>query len=173
MKKHYILFILSFLLTLTGLAQPYGDSLSVKAEATVNASTPSISLNWPADADATNFIVYRKLKGAANWGTAIATLPSNATGYTDAAVSINTLYDYKIQMTSLATPVKFGYLSSGIEVKANSNRGIAIVVIESSFIANIEFQNAVDTFTEDLELDGWFPKVIYVNAADAVVDVKD
>jgi hypothetical protein len=172
MKKHYILFILSFLLTLTGLAQPYGDSLSVKAEATVNATTPSISLNWPADADATSFIVYRKLKGATNWGTAIATLPSNATGYTDLAVSINTLYDYKIQMTSLATPVKFGYLSSGIEVKANSNRGIAIVVIESSFIANIEFQNAVDTFTEDLELDGWFPKVIYVNAADLVVDVK-
>ncbi len=172
MKKHYTLFILSFLFTIAGLAQPYGDSLSVKAEATVNPSAPSITLNWPADADATNFIVYRKLKGATNWGTAIATLPSNATGYTDVAVSINTLYDYKIQMTSLATPVKFGYLSSGIEVKANSNRGIAIVVIESSFIANIEFQNAVDTYTDDLELDGWFPKVIYVNAADLVADVK-
>jgi hypothetical protein len=172
MKKRYTLFIFSFLFTIAGLSQPYGDSLSVKAEATVDASAPSITLNWPADADATNFIVYRKLKGATNWGTAIATLPSNATGYTDVAVTVNTLYDYKIHMTSLATPVKFGYLSSGIEVKANSNRGIAIVVIESSFIANIEFQNAVDTYTEDLELDGWFPKVIYVNAADAVVDVK-
>lgn len=172
MKNNYLL--LAFLISLKtiGYSQTYGDSLTVKAEATVDASSPSIILNWPADADATNFIVYRKMKGAASWGTALATLPANATEYTDANVSVNTLYDYKIQMTSSGTPVKFGYLSSGIEVKANSNRGIAIVAVESSFIVNIEFQNAIDTFTEDLELDGWYPKVVYVNAADAVADVK-
>jgi hypothetical protein len=172
MKKLYTIVTLALLLNLVGFSQPYGDSLSVKADATINVSTPSITLNWPADADATNFNVYRKLKSASNWGTAIANLPSGATGYLDDDVSVNTLYDYKIQMTSLSTPVKFGYLSSGIEVKANSNRGIAIVVIESSFIVNIEFQNAIDTFTEDLELDGWYPKVIYVNGSDAVADVK-
>ncbi|MBK6526093.1 MAG: T9SS type A sorting domain-containing protein [Crocinitomicaceae bacterium] len=172
MKQNHFLLALLLCLKTIGYTQAYGDSLTVKAEATVNASSPSIILNWPADADATNFIVYRKLKGAASWGTAIATLPANATGYNDATVSVNTLYDYKIQMTSSGTPVKYGYLSSGIEVKANSNRGIAILVVESSFMVNIEFQNSVDTFTEDLELDGWFPKVIYVNAADAVADVK-
>lgn len=153
-------------------SQSYGDSLTVKAEATVDAVTPSITLNWPADADATNFIVYRKLKGAPAWGTALATLPSNATGYTDAAVSVNTLYDYKIYMTSAGTPAKYGYLSSGIEVKANSNRGIAIVVVESSYIVNPVFQNAIDVFAEDLELDGWYPKVVYVSSADAVSSIK-
>ncbi|MBL7898766.1 MAG: T9SS type A sorting domain-containing protein [Crocinitomicaceae bacterium] len=153
-------------------AQPFGDSLSIKAEATVNASAPSITLNWPADDDANEFFIYRKNKGATSWGPALATLPSTTTNYTDLTVSVNTLYDYKIQMTSLSTPTKFGYLSSGIEVVANNNRGIAIVVVESSYITNTPFQNALDTFILDLELDGWYPKTIYVSNADAVADVK-
>jgi hypothetical protein len=172
MKKIYLLIILVLIIKNHGFSQSFGDSLSIKAEATVNVSSPSISLNWPADADASNFYVYRKTKGATTWGAALATLPSNATGYVDASVSVNTLYDYKIQMTSSGTPAKFGYLSSGIEVKANSNHGIAIVVVESSYIANMNFQNALDIYAEDLELDGWYPKVIYVTSTDLVADVK-
>ncbi|MBI3135245.1 MAG: T9SS type A sorting domain-containing protein [Bacteroidetes bacterium] len=172
MKKLFTLISLSITLIPAAFSQPYGDSLSVKAEATVDALAPSISLNWPADNDATNFVVYRKAKGAASWGTAIATLPANATGYTDAAVTVNTLYDYKIQMTSGSSPTKYGYLSSGIEVTANSNRGIALVVIESTYMANIPFQTATDVFLEDLELDGWYPKTIYVSSADQVTTVK-
>lgn len=172
MKKLFTLVALQLVIGTAGFSQPFGDSLSVKAEATVDVSPAAINLNWPADADATNFIVYRKAKGGTSWGTALATLPANATGYTDATVAVNTLYDYKIQMTSGTTPDKYGYLSSGIEVVANSNRGIAIVVIESAFMANIPFQTATDVFIQDLELDGWYPKVIYVSSADLVSDVK-
>ena len=169
MKKQLLVTAFTFLISI-GFSQGYGDSISVKAEATVTSTT--IDLNWPADADATNFIVYRKAKGGPSWGTALATLPANATGYTDATVVANTLYDYKIQMTSGTTPIKLGYLSSGIEVKANSNRGIAVVVVESGYIANITYQNALDLYLQDLELDGWFPKTVYVTSSDLVTDVK-
>ncbi|MBK9191864.1 MAG: hypothetical protein IPM77_10295, partial [Crocinitomicaceae bacterium] len=174
MKLRYSFLITAafFLCTFKISAQAFGDSLSIKAEATVNASTPSITLNWPEDLDANEFFIYRKNKGATSWGAAIATLPSSITNFTDLTVSVNTLYDYKIQMTSLSTPTKFGYLSTGIEVVANNNRGIAIVVVESSYITNTPFQNTLDTFLLDLELDGWYPKTIYVSNADAVADVK-
>jgi len=172
-KNYFVLVLCSlFLIESNVISQTYGDSLSVKAEATVQVSPATITLNWPGDNDAANFIIYRKIKGAASWGAPLATLPANSTSYADNAVSVNTLYDYKIYMTSGSTPVKYGYLSSGIEVVANSNRGIAIVVVEDSYIANPDFQIALQEFLDDLELDGWFPKTIYVNATDLVTDVK-
>lgn len=150
----------------------FGDSLSIQAEATVISSPASITISWPSDANATNFIVYRKLKTATTWGSILATLPASANQYIDLTVSSGILYDYKIQMNSPSTLVKYGYLSSGVDVKANSNRGIAIVVIENSFIANPVYQAAIDLLLVDLENDGWFPKTIYVNKTNLVPSVK-
>ena len=150
----------------------WGDSLSVKVEAIVQASPPSIFLKWPADADATNFTIFRKAKGATAWGPSIATVPGSDSTYLDLSSSLNVLYDYKIQMTSVSTPTKYGYLSSGIGVVANSNRGIAILVVEDSYTMNTNYQNALQLFIDDFELDGWFVKTVSVNALDAVSDVK-
>ena len=150
----------------------FGDSLSIQAEATIVNSPASITISWLPDTDATNFIVYRKLKTATTWGSILATLPSSASQYIDATVSTGVLYDYKIQMNSPSTLVKFGYLSSGINISANSDRGIAIVVIENSFIANPVFQASLDLFLIDLEADGWFPKTLYVSKTDLVTTVK-
>src|SRR5687768_3254794 len=123
MKNYYtrIFAAIALTLALTGpaVAQNYGDSLSVKAEAVVQASPAQITISWPGDANASNFVVYRKMKGGTTWGSAVATLPPSATTYTDNTVSVNTLYDYKIQMTSSTAVDRFGYLSSGIEVTAN------------------------------------------------------
>ena len=150
----------------------FGDSLSIQAEATIINSPASITVTWPSDADASNFILYRKLKTSTTWGSVLATLPASANQYVDAAVSSGIIYDYKIQMSSSSTPIKYGYLSSGVDVKANSNRGIAIVVIENSFITNPVYQAAIDLLLLDLENDGWFPKSIYVNKTDLVPSVK-
>lgn len=169
-KLSTLLFLIGFLNWCFG--QSYGDSLSIKPSAVVDAATPSITINWPADADATNFVIYRKAKGATSWGTALATLPGSTSTYTDLSVSINTLYDYKIQMTSGATPDKYGYLSSGIEVVANSNRGIAIVVVDDAYLGDSEFESALFQFTDDLDRDGWFVKKIFVNNADNASTVK-
>lgn len=169
----FILFVLFYFGVPNSQAQTtYGDSLSIQAEATIVNSPASITLTWPSDANATNFIVYRKLKTAATWGSILATLPASANQYIDLTVSSGILYDYKIQMNSPSTLVKYGYLSSGVDVKANSNRGIAIVVIENSFIANPVYQAAIDLLLVDLENDGWFPKTIYVNKTNLVTSVK-
>ena len=149
----------------------FGDSLSIQLEATAILSPPSITLTWPNDINGASFIISRKLKGAASW-TALATIPGNSAQYMDAVILENTLYDYKVQMNPSSGLAKFGYLSSGINVRANSNRGIAIVVIENSFIANPVFQASLDLFLIDLEADGWFPKTLFVSKTDLVTTVK-
>lgn len=151
----------------------FGDSLSVKAQATVQLSPASITINWPADADASGFEVYRKLKSSSGWGTVLATLAGSASQYVDLALTVGVLYDYKIKMLTSTAIVKYGYLSSGIDVKANSDRGIAIVVVENSFISNSVYQTAINQLIADVELDGWFPKIVYVNKTDSVTIVKN
>jgi hypothetical protein len=149
----------------------YADSLSIQLEATVVSSPASFTLTWPADGHASNFKIYRKLKTGATW-ILLSTTTNTASQYIDATAVANVLYDYKIYMTPSAGLAKYGYLSSGIDVVANSNRGIAIVVIENSFISNTVFQTAINLLLTDLENDGWFPKAVYVNKTDAVTSVK-
>lgn len=175
MNKTTVLFLLFFVsATSHVLAQStYGDSLTVQLEATANTSSPSIQLTWLLDLDASEYIVYRKLKGATNWGAPLVNLPATAISYTDNSAQLGILYDYKVLMNSSAALPKYGYLSSGIEVVANSNRGIAIVVIENSYLTNPNYQAKIDNYLLSLEKDGWYPKSIFVNASDIVQQVKN
>lgn len=67
---------------------------SVQVSATVQQSPPQINFSWPADNSATEYEVFRKNINAPTWGNAIATLPGNATSFSDANVSINQGYEY-------------------------------------------------------------------------------
>jgi Secretion system C-terminal sorting domain len=151
----------------------WGDSLSLQVEAVAQVSPAQITITWPADADALSFQVYRKSKTATTWGGVMATIAAGTTSYVDATATVGSIYDYKVVMNSTGTPAKYGYLSSGIQVQANSNRGIAIVVIENTYVSNPVYQAAVDQTLMDLELDGWYPKTLYVNASDAVDIIKN
>ena len=153
-------------------AQTYGESLTVQLEATVQSSPPRITLSWPSDINATSYQVFRKSTSAVSWGPILSTLTASDTQYIDNAVGIDTVYQYKVVMNPGAASVKYGYLSSGIDVRANSSHGIAILVVEDSFITNPVFENAIQQLSLDLELDGWFPKLSYVHRSDAVTDVK-
>ncbi len=150
----------------------WGDSLSNQLEATTQVSPPQITLTWKADPDALNFQVYRKSKTATTWGGVLATVSSGLTSYTDVTPTLGTVYEYKVVMNATGSPAKYGYLMSGIEVQANSNRGIAIVVIEDSYLGNATYLTAINQLLMDLELDGWYPKTIYVNTSDAVATIK-
>ncbi|MBC8173550.1 MAG: T9SS type A sorting domain-containing protein [Chitinophagales bacterium] len=150
----------------------WGDSLTIGITATVEPSPEKITLHWIYDADAEDYMVYRKLKTETNW-TTLDTIAWYSLMYADTAVNINTAYDYKIKMNAASTPDKYGYVSSGIKVEPTSNRGIVIVVTENSYITDPGFMTAYDQFIFDMEMDGWRVKEIFVSAADIVSDVKD
>src|SRR5687767_478191 len=110
MKKLLLLFSL-FTFLFPAYAQTCKDA-SVELSAVVQVSPPQITLNWVSSPGATQHTIYRKLKTAVSWGTAIATLGGTATQYADNAVSAGVSYDYKIQR--LGTVTAYGYINSGI-----------------------------------------------------------
>lgn len=175
MKRTLLLIIITLFIiqnNKTFAQTTWGDSLTLQLEAITQVAPPQITINWPADADAVSFQVFRKTKTATSWGGVVATVAAGLTSYTDATATVGSVYDYKVVMNASGTPTKFGYISSGINLQANSNRGIAIVVIEDSYMSNSLYQTAINQTLMDLELDGWYPKTIYVNAADTVSVIK-
>lgn len=172
MKKFYAFILLFTVITVTHAQTTWGDSLSLQLKAVVQVSPAQIALSWPLDNDANTYVVYRKSKSASSWGAPVGTLSGTTIGFNDNTVSIGTWYDYKVTMTSSSSPIKNGYISSSIQLPANSNRGIAIVVVEDSYLSNPTYAALINRFIDDLEYDGWFPKRIDVNSADNVADVK-
>lgn len=172
-KKYILLLFFVIIYSLNGIqAQTYGESLTLQVQATVQTAPAQIKLNWPSDINATSYQVFRKDKTSLNWGTALGTLAASDTQYADNTVILDSIYEYKVVMNPGAATVKYGYIASGINVRANSNHGIAIVVVEDSFVVNPTFETALQQLALDLELDGWFPKLIYVHRTDLVTDVK-
>lgn len=150
--------------------QTYGDSLSLQVEA---ATTPiSITLTWDADADASNFVIYRKQKNTYLWPAPLATIGGSSTSYSDSTTDINVIYDYRVEMQSSTSLSKTGYVSSANELLGNSNRGIALVVVSDTYLGSSAYSSRIDQYLEDLENDGWFPKQITVQASQSVIDVK-
>lgn len=170
MKKISFIYLLLISSNLLFGQQTYGDSLSLQVEA--QATSSSITLTWQNDADATNFVIYRKLKGTYNWSAPINTISGTLNSYVDATINPNVIYDYLVKMESSTSLERNGYVSSAYELIANSNRGIAIVVISDTYLGSSAYSDRINQYIEDLENDGWFPKRIDVQASQSASDVK-
>jgi PKD repeat protein len=125
---------------------------AVQITASVQNTPPQITLNWIGNASTAQYTVFRKLKNAITWGTAIATLNGTVTNYVDNSVVAGTSYEYRIQRTG-SSYTGHGYINSGIEVPAIENRGRLILIIDSLFTAPLAVE--INRLIEDLEGDGW------------------
>lgn len=154
----------------------YGDSVSIELEAEVTHFPPSIILTFPEDKNALSFMIYKKMKGSYNWVLVSNGIPGSSTSFTDFDVVQNQVYDYKVLQNSVnpaSIPVKYGYISAGIAIKANGNKGISLVVLDTAYRSSSEFQEQFTIYLRDLENDGWMPKVIFVDRSDSPSFVKD
>ena len=80
---------------------PIAPATPTNAQPTAITST-SISMSWTNNAtNATGYHILRKMTTASNFSQ-IATLPANATTYTDTGLSPGTSYDYHIQAFNVA-----------------------------------------------------------------------
>ncbi|MCE3259102.1 MAG: hypothetical protein K0S12_743 [Bacteroidetes bacterium] len=150
MKKHIYL-LLSLLISTCVLSQTAIDC-AVRVTATVQTSPPQITLTWPTNTTTTQYTIYRKLKSATSWSTALATLAGSTTVYTDNSVTAGTSYEYKIQRTG-SSYTGYGYINSGIEIPAIENRGKLILMVDSTF--NVSLATELKRLEDDLEGDGW------------------
>lgn len=174
MKPLKQLFILTILLSLSTLsfAQVSKDA-AVQIEVTVISTPPiSLALHWPADANATGYNVYRRLKGAASWGAA-KKLPANSSLYTDSTVILGTRYEYRVSKTvKIGTTIitATGYTESGISIPAVNDQGKLILLVDKTFSDSLKTE--LTRLEEDLWNDGWQVIRHDVGRNDKVPDVK-
>ena len=149
----HALLVVLLLAPSSAVAQSYGHDRSVRMWATVQASPPSITLQWLPHSNTTGFTVFRKLKGGTNWGSAITTLGGTALQYTDNTVAVNTSYEYKVVRTTQNLGNGFGYINAGIELAMVESRGKLVLLVDNTFTTSLATQ--LTQFLQDLEGDGW------------------
>lgn len=87
MKRHLLVLALATM-GFAALAQTSSQRAAVQLSATVQASPPRITLSWPAMASTTSITIYRKLKTATSWGSAIATPAASDLSWQDNSVAV-------------------------------------------------------------------------------------
>lgn len=122
----------------------------------VSESPASITFKiWRTDRE---IEVYRKDPAATVWGTKIATVAIGNATWTDANVTVGTLYEYKfnvVKFPSAAYPITMinGYALAGIRVDRTGPRGRLVLAMPTSIQAPLAAEIA--DLKKDLAGDGW------------------
>ena len=106
---------------------------TVEVSANVQTSPPRITLQWPADLNATGYTVSR-LEANGSWQQ-VGTLPGSATQFTDSTVAIGDRVEYQIlKSTSQGYPGSGGatmvYVAVAIGLSAIPARNARALMVE-------------------------------------------
>lgn len=173
MHNNYCLRILGLVFLFLGSmvhglqAQSTAD-YTVQVSAVVQTSPPQITFSWPGSPTATSYTVYRKLKTQPLWSL-VTNLPGTATGYTENAINVGDAYEYRFDRTE-PTYSAYGFIYAGIEAPLTEFRGIAIVVVDTTVLTNMQAE--FHRFLTDLAGDGFEINRIDVDRNDPVASVK-
>jgi hypothetical protein len=143
---------------------------AVQVSATVQTAPPQIQLNWPADANASAYSVYRKAFNATAWSS-IGSLGATETSFSDANVTLGGSYEYAIKKTTTLGFTGTGYIFAGINAPMIESRGKLILVVDSTYASQLA--NELTTLTHDLVGDGWIVLRHDVSRTATVTSVKD
>lgn len=152
-------------------AQSVSD-YAVRLSAIVQTNPASITLSWPANAQATNCLRYRKLRDATSWGAATA-LATNATNYFDSSVAVGSAYEYRISRTAWTGTTNYtteGYIYTGIAMPLVEARGKVILVVDNTQAASLAME--LKRLQQDLVGDGWTVRRHDVSRTDTVPNIK-
>lgn len=150
MKNFLLVFVIT-ILTKNLVAQSSAD-VAVQLSVNAQSSPAQINLSWIGNATTSQYTIYRKLKTAAAWGSAIATLNGTTNQYTDNTVSSGVSYEYQVRRSGTGY-LGYGYVNAGIEVPEIEFRGRLILMVDSNFITLLAAE--ITRLIEDMEGDGW------------------
>jgi hypothetical protein len=168
--KNLLLFLIALIVfSVNDLFAQTCQDASIELSAVVQSAPPKVTLHWRANAAATQYTLYRKIKSATVWGTLVATLGASDTMYIDSSVSVGVSYEYKLQRTGSGF-TGYGYINSGIEIPAIENRGIMILLVDSTFIDSLAME--IGRLEYDLTGDGWTVIRHDVSRTAAASDIK-
>ncbi len=128
------------------------EDLAVELTVTTSATPPSITLKWKdITYDTPTYHIWKKAKTATSWGTEIATLTSTDSSYTDAAVIVDSAYEY--QVWAEGSFYSAGYIYAGIKNPAIHNKGTMLLLVDSNFTDSCAA--TLNLLVQDLWGDGW------------------
>lgn len=167
----YAIVLVALFIAMAVSAQPDNDlRATVEVETQITTSPPSIQLSWTPYPSATAYTVYRRLVSAnTNWGTAIAELEHNATGFTDNEVAIGELYEYRVFRTS-DNGNGNGYLYSSIDMAPVENRGALLLLLDDRFTTSLAEE--IGLMINDLEMDAWEVDTLHISTDSTAAFVK-
>ena len=93
-KLKLFFFFLCFQLLATTARPQSPRERSVEVSVQISEAPPRFDFEWTEDPAATTYQVYRKDLEAMDWGEAIASLPGDATTFTDTDIEIGVGYEY-------------------------------------------------------------------------------
>lgn len=125
---------------------------AIEVSATVQASPPRIRLEWPGDARALSYQVYKKQLDEGSWQS-IASLPGNAATYEDLNVVVGTPYEYGLIKKTTRELTGYGYVYSAIDAPLMEDRGKLILLVDSSVAGAVGAE--LTRLQQDLAGDGW------------------
>jgi len=168
--KTFTSILLLLLLSIHSIGQVSKD-FTVQAWVETNKSNPSITINWPYTPEVANYNIYRKAKSDANWDPASKVILSgNDTTWTDTAVAVGQMYEYKLLKLKSNLSNGYTYILSGIEVPLVHNRGNILILVEKMLLDSIPAE--LKSYYNDIAADGWNIYVEVVNKTDSIQKVK-
>ncbi|MBK6902589.1 MAG: T9SS type A sorting domain-containing protein [Saprospirales bacterium] len=170
MTRILLFFGVALFTSLSLQAQAPAVKHSVMLSAVVQESPARITLQWlNDDVNATGYNVNRRTPGSGAWGSPLATLPAGTTIYEDNDVMVGTSYEYRVTKIAAAY-TGYGYLTAGIKIPETEQRGVVLLVIDSSKVDVLATE--IDRLEADLEGDGWIVKRIEASPDASPVAVK-
>jgi hypothetical protein len=151
MKNFYVLLVLLLVCNLS-FAQSTAD-YAVQLMAIPQTSPPQITLKWKLlTVDTPSYHIWKKAKTATSWGSEIAILPATDSTYVDAAVIVDSAYEYQVwaEGTILTSS---GYIYAGIKSPAMHNKGALLFLVDSTLSDSCAA--GIKTLMQDIWADGW------------------
>ncbi|NCX95036.1 MAG: T9SS C-terminal target domain-containing protein [Chitinophagia bacterium] len=148
--KHLLLLPLFLLFTTCIYAQSCED-YAVEIDVVTQVTPPKITLRWKRITGATSYEITKKAISSASW-SGLATLTASDSTYTDAAVIVDSAYEYRIKAYGSGF-VGAGYVYAAIKCPAIHNRGGLVLIVDSTYSDSCRFE--LQRLMKDISLDGW------------------
>ncbi len=152
MIRSTLLLATILLLGFGGFAQTLSQKAAVPLSAVVQKNPARITISWTTLPSTTAITIYRKLKTATIWGSALATPAASSTAYQDDAVVANTIYEYRVVRVAGGRTGQ-GYICTGIEAPLSDYKGKIVLLVDNTFTGSLAAE--LSQLQNDLRADGW------------------
>ncbi|MCC7298385.1 MAG: hypothetical protein IT244_08640, partial [Bacteroidia bacterium] len=168
--KKALLLLISFAM-LSAKAQ-VGLNQTVLINAIANGNG-TITLKWPKGIFTGNYKIYKNTSAnPLSFTTALATLPSTDTTWTDANFTAGSSAEYAVTKVNTSNQtLALGYIKAGNKAPETPSFGGLILLVDSNY--RLPLSSEINTLVTDLTQNGYIVNLMYAGRKEKVTAIKD